>query len=80
MTIKYAGELDQFKRACKKERERFVAAIQQQNWNTEMRTVAESLLIMYNQLIEKDWLDIIPDKDIKFHLEQQGYDVEGNEF
>lgn len=43
-------ETNEFLRACDAERFKFCHAINSQEWNTEMRTAAENILIMYDQL------------------------------
>lgn len=49
---KSAEEID-FIQVAKTERAKFVEAIQDTTWNTQLRTAAESLLIIYDQMLER---------------------------
>ena len=53
MTTLQKIETKEFLVATKIARESFVHKVKQQKWNTEMRTTAESLLNMYDQLQDK---------------------------
>ena len=46
-------EHELFIAACRSERDHFCASIAAQGWNIKLRTSAESVLIMYDQLIER---------------------------
>ena len=39
--------------ACKEERDAFCKAVTDQDWSTQLRTAAEDILIMYDQLMER---------------------------
>ena len=43
-----------FINACENERAHFVRCVQNQEWNTPMRTAVDSILIMYDQLVESN--------------------------
>lgn len=47
------NEAKEFIKCVKDERGNFVGKINMQNWNTDMRCAAESLLIMYDQMIAR---------------------------
>lgn len=46
------NEATEFLNEVQQQRDLFTLAINEQSWNTEMRTSAESLLIMYDQMVQ----------------------------
>lgn len=46
------NEATEFLNEAQQQRDLFRLAINEQSWNTEMRTSAESLLIMYDQMVQ----------------------------
>ena len=43
-----------FLKVCESERYRFCNTVSKQDWNTEMRTAVDDILIMYDQLVESN--------------------------
>lgn len=47
------SEVEEFLNCVNKTRDKFVITIDRQDWNTQMRTAAEDLLIIYDQMKER---------------------------